>query len=227
MIRFFILAIFVCVSHSSKAVIELSTLNIPTDGVVPLGHNLWHATAVGSDLEETTLDLRLDAITLRIETVVPNANLFVGVTTSQFFVPNMSEIVAIMNVDPLILDPVLNTVSEVRLLPSDATPNPILTAGQNYWLVVGVTEPDYEQEDLPTGLYRWSYASLGSPVESIAGWSIPSKIANAGTAGVLWAPSDETPYSFGFEVTAIPEPSVMVCLVGLFALAYVGGRRRP
>ena len=203
MSRYIILVFFFCFSFSAKASVDLSTLNLASDGVVPLGYNLWLASAISSDPETANADLRLDAITLRIKTVVPNANLFVGVTTSEFFVPNMSNVVAIMNVDPLTLDPLLNTLSEVRLVPSAATPNPILTSGQDYWLVVGVTAPDPGQEDLPTGLYCWSYAPPGSPIEGIAGWGIPSKIANAGTAGATWSPSSETPFSFALETTSI------------------------
>lgn len=226
MIRGLFTLIFASLGHSVGTAAVISSLAIPSGGIVPVSYNNWEASAIASDLEATSQDLQLNAITLRIETVVPNANLFVGVTTSQFFRPKMSEIVASMNVEPLTLNPTLNTVSEVRLLPVDNEPLPILTAGRDYWLVVGITAPDFEQEPHSSGLYRWGYAATDSTANTIVGWSIPSKIATAGTAGVNWSPSNDTPYSFEFEVTPVPEFAHFAGVTGLMALGLALRRRR-
>ena len=203
------------------AVISISTAGIPsTDGTaaVPTSYNQWLATSIMSDDEETTSDLMVEALTLRMQVEVPNQNFFVGIATSAAFRPDMSNVVAVMDVTPLIDNPVLSAVTDFRLTVNEtATPEPILSAGQGYWLVVGATAVDPD-ETPQTGLYYWSFANSGSPVEAPSGWSVPSQVAQGGSGGSGWNPVSETPYTFDLELSAVPEPSCFVLVVAAFSL---------
>lgn len=229
MFRFFAILGAVACPLPLIAVIAISTAGIPsTDGtaVEAASYNQWHATSIVGDEEEATADLMVEALTLRMQVEVPNQHLFVGITTSSGFRPDMSDVVVVMDVAPLVENPVLGAVADFRLTVNEAeTPVPLLSAGQSYWLVVGATAVDPD-ETPQTGLYYWSFANSGAPVEAPSGWSVPSQIATGGTGGSSWVPSGGTPYTFDLEVSEVPEPSCFVFVAAWLSVCVVACSRR-
>ncbi len=177
----------------------------------------WLGTSFVADADAEAV--KVDQVTLRISTTTPNQHLIVGITGSKSMRPDLDNILVEMESSSLNQAP-FGTVQTLSLSPIDEDLEVVLNPGETYWLIVGVEAPDVEQTP-SSGLYHWSYASDAGPFDSGRGWRVGDQIATSNTAGQNWTPSNNTPYSFGVSLSAIPEPSAtLLCMIGMaFSMA--------
>ena len=205
----------------SAAETPLDLLALPaSDGDAVVSQNQWLASSFISGEEAPAY--RVEALTIRLDCVAANASVFMGITASVNGRPDLSDIRVMFDETPLTVDTHSSGAFSMTLEPDYTFSDPILMSGGDYWLVFGVTSPDWESPQ-PAGLYHWSYTTDGGPYAASGGWSVGSAIATGNTGGQNWMPENNTPYLFKLEVSAIPEPSAAVLLLMAGVLF---GRRR-
>jgi hypothetical protein len=212
-------------SVPAEAAFISSATSVSVDGVETVSHNQWLSTSFRSG---GNADFFLtDYLTLRVDAVAPNAHIMVAITGTLNGRPNLDDIRVHFDEAPLITPVSLGTVTIFSLAPDVAYGEQRIEPNEDYWIVFGVEEPDWES-DLPTGLYHWSYAGTSGPYNASPGWTVGSQIAAGNTARANWTPDTNTPYVFGLSVTAVPEPTGAALLVcaGIGALLHRRGQNR-
>lgn len=167
---------------------------------------------------------KIVSVTLKLEVITPNSNLAVFIVgrESGSGVPDLAQDFARLDQTTILTgnqpQPVTFTLN------SGMAANPI-EPGETYWLVLGMTAPDLE-EDNPSGLIRWHYAATqGQDSGAEPGWSVGTRTAESGTAGQNWSASGQTPYLFEMTATIVPEPATASLILPAVLLAF--RRRRP
>ena len=202
----------------------VSSLGIPsTDGAAAFNYNQWLATSFSAPAEAAAV--RVDSLTVRLDCAAPNQYIFIAITGTVAGRPAMDDIRIVADTAPLTAQLTLHSVVTFTLQPRlDAGP-PVLLPGETYWIIAGMTSPDWDQ-DLPAGLFHWSYANTSAGTQSQDGWTVGAATATGNTAGQNWSVENGTPYSFSLALTTIPEPGVPL-LAGLALLALPRRRSLP
>ena len=207
--------------EEESTAVTVSTLGSPsTDGNVAFTYNQWLGSSIISDPGAESMTV--EEITIKFSNSVPNQHLFVGVVGSQGGRPDLNNIFVEMNTAPMNEAP-LNTLTTLSLSPNPEATKQVLSPDETYWLVVGVTSLDLEQ-DSSAGLYHWSYANSAGPYDSGQGWRTGNQIATGNTQGQNWSVDTDTPYSFSITFQPIPESSTV--LIFLLGIALIGLQRR-
>lgn len=198
----------------------LATTNLTDDGYDVVTYNTWKGQSF--TLTPSAHPGNILSVTLQLEVITPNSNLAVFIVgrESGSGVPDLAQNFARLDqtstVSGTLPQPVTFTLN------SAASANPI-EPGNTYWLVVGMTAPDLE-EDNPSGLIRWHYAGTqGQDSGAEPGWSVGTRTAESGTAGQNWSASVQTPYLFEMTAAIVPEPATASLILPAALLAF---RRR-
>lgn len=215
-------AILLGIPVASRAAIVLSSATCPQSGSTEIGVSQWEAQAfIASPDTESVI---VDALSLRVDVVQPNAHIFVGITTSAAsgFTPDMDNVLIAFDPTPL-QSTSTGTTTLTPTTPEPTDPPVLLTVGLQYWIVFGAIAPDYDQ-DPANGLYRWAYAASRDAIIEPDGWSIAANYASSGSQGSHWTQSNGAPYLFSLTMTPVPEPALLPLALALIALLCVGCR---
>lgn len=204
----------------------VGTLNAPSiDSLDTVSYNQWLASSFSGD--EGAPSMKVLNVSMKMEIVVPNQFVFVGITSSASQRPNMEDVLVTMDISPL-QNAAPGTVSTISLSPLANVGNQLLVAGNDYWLVFGVSALDNDQDAAEGGLYRWSYAATSGPYDSVDGWGVKSLVATGNSVGQAWTPDALEPYSFSVSlapvIDPIPEPQTTVLI--LLSILLIHSRRR-
>jgi hypothetical protein len=202
------------------AAATLSTLSKASTGNDLLTWNTWKGQEF--KLDATATSSQITSVSLRLEILVPNLNFVVRIVGSQGSPgkPNMADIRASLLPITSLATTALATITFEA---NPSTSYPPLDPESSYWLIAGMTDPDFEQAN-PAGLIRWHYAGTnGQDAGATPGWTLGSQIAYSDTAGGDWFPSAAEPYLFSITATPVPEPT---SLLGAVVLAMQLRRRR-
>ena len=203
------LVLFLLPSPAAETPLDL--LSLPAlDGDAAVSYNQWLATSFRSGGEASTY--RVESLTVRIDCVVANASVFMGIAGSLNGRPNLEDIRVVFDETALTVPLHSSAAFSLTLEPDPAFGMPVLLPESDYWLVFGVTAPDWDAGQAG-GLYHWSYAATGGPFSTAGGWSIGAAVATGNTGGQNWTPENNTPYLFGLAVTPVPEPASLLLIL--------------
>lgn len=185
----------------------ISSLGIPSvDRQAAVSYNQWLASSFVASGEASAV--WVDSITVKLACAAPNRHVFLAITGTASGRPDMNDIRVVADAAPLTSPVQLSSVITVTMQPREENGPAVLSPGQQYWVVFGVTQPDWD-EALPSGLFHWSYAASNAGMTSQDGWSITTATATGNTAGQNWSTELSTPYSFSLVLTPVPEPGVL------------------
>jgi hypothetical protein len=207
----------------SAGAATLSTLSLADAGYDIISWNTWKGQSfhLGS---QSPVSL-VDSLTLKLEVVVPNANMVLRVlgNTPGTNTPDTTNIRGEFRpAHPMNAGTAVVLVTFER----DAQQTfPPLEADGTYWLVAGMTAADDDQIQ-PAGVVRWHYAAThpAAPASSQQ-WGVGQQVAFSGTAGSAWSSTVETPFLFDLTASPIPEPGSTLLLAAAGLL--LNRRRRP
>jgi hypothetical protein len=199
----------------------ISTLPSPHDGFTDATWNHW----VGQAFQITTAPATVVSVSLPIIITAPNANFVVrvvGSTSSNPNVPDMANVRATLyHSDAFVQN---NAVQIIVFTLQPGQPVQVLDADTRYWLIMGATDPDFNEAN-SAGLAKWSYTNTNAlPVGPSDAAALLNFVAESGTAGTGWTALPQSPQRFGLELTPVPEPGT-ACLL-IFTMGLINRRNR-
>lgn len=192
----------------------VSSLAIPSvDREAAFSYNQWLATSFISPPDG--VPMAVDSLSLKVACAVPNQYVFVAITGTIAGRPALNDIRVVADTAPMLPPIILDQVFILTLRPRLDNAPPILFPGEVYWIVAGSSAPDWG-EDLPAGLFHWSFANSTSGTQSEDGWAVGTATATGNSGGQNWSVENSTPYSFSLALTAVPEPGGAALLIMTF-----------
>lgn len=182
----------------------LATSSLPDDGFDVVTYNTWKGQSFTLSPEAAAGEIT--SVTLKLEVITPNFSLaaFIVGSLPGSGVPDLSQAYARLGLET---PPSGTGAQPVTFTLETAAATSPVTPGATYWLVLGILEQDFEQDN-PSSLVRWHYADRqGENPGAEPGWTVGTRTAESGTAGQNWSASVQTPYLFDMTFTPVPEPA--------------------
>ncbi|WP_411845982.1 choice-of-anchor R domain-containing protein [Roseibacillus persicicus] len=200
-------------AQTNLEMVEASSLSQESYGRDRVSYNQWLATSI--DVGESEEAFRVSSVTLRARVLYPNANVYVALYGTEGLRPSAAETFVLFDASSLAYAPSSPDSADFQLSPVEGSTGTeaVLQPGQRYWLVLGVSDHDYDQ-DVSTGLYEWDYIESGKQISQDGNLiQIADTIAAGGTGGQNWEPVSASPQSFGIQLSPVPEPGVTSLLL--------------